>query len=118
MKQRAPLILSATALAVAVLGTTPLGHAAGERLAAIPPFAKTSGYAKFAGDATKLNGRRSTLAGAPGTIPVVSKAGKLPTSIGAVGPKARPGRRATEDTRARRATRATRATRALLALLV
>jgi hypothetical protein len=86
MRQRAPLILSITALVVAVLGATPLGHAAGERLAAVvPPFAKTAGYARFAGDATKLNGRRSTLAGAPGTIPVVGKNGKLPASIGAVG---------------------------------
>ena len=83
--QRAPLILSATALAVAVLGTTPLGHAAGGRLAAIPPFSKTAGFAKFAGDSTKLNGRRSSLKGAPGSIPVVGPTGKLPASIGAVG---------------------------------
>jgi len=83
---RASLILSATAPAVAVLGTTPLGQAAGDRLAkAIPPFSKTAGYAKFAGDSTKLNGRRSSLKGAPGSIPVVGSNGKLPASIGAVG---------------------------------
>jgi hypothetical protein len=83
--QRVPVALSAAALVVAVLGVTPLGQAAGERLAAVPPFSKTAGYAKFSGDSSKLNGRRSTLAGAPGTIPVVGKSGKLPTSIGTVG---------------------------------
>ncbi len=88
LRQRTPLILSATALVVAVLGATPLGQAAGRQLAAaIPPFAKTAGYAKFAGDSTKLNGRRSSLTGAPGTIPVVGKTGKLPASIGVVGPQ-------------------------------
>jgi hypothetical protein len=89
---RASLILSATALALAVLGTTPLGHAAGNQLAkAIPPFSKTAGYAKFAGDSTKLNGRRSSLTGAPGSIPVVGSNGKLPASIGAVGLQGLPG---------------------------
>jgi len=88
MRQRAPVVLSTAALLVAVLGTTPLGRAAGERLtAAIPPFAKTSGFAKIAGNASKLNGRRSTLSGAPGTIPVVGKDGKLAQAIGAVGPQ-------------------------------
>lgn len=88
MRQRTPLMLSGTALIVAVLGTTPLGQAAGKRLAAaIPPFAKTAGFARFAGDSSKLNGRASTLTGAPGTIPVVGQNGKLPASIGAVGPQ-------------------------------
>jgi hypothetical protein len=88
MRQRAPLVISMTALVVAVFGATPIGHAAGEKLAAaVPPFAKTASYARFAGNATKLNGRRSTLKGAPGTIPVVGHDGKLPASIGAVGPQ-------------------------------
>ena len=88
MHKRAPIVLSITALAVAIFGTTPLGHAAGERLAAaIPPFAKTAGYSKLAGNASKLNGRRSTLTGAPGTIPVVGANGKLPATIGPVGPQ-------------------------------
>jgi hypothetical protein len=81
-------MISITALVVAVFGATPLGHAAGEKLAAaVPPFAKTAGYAKFAGNSTKLNGRKSTLKGAPGTIPVVGPDGKLPAAIGAVGPQ-------------------------------
>lgn len=86
MRNRLPLILSASALVVAVLGATPLGHAAGRAIQAVPPFAKTAGYAKVSGDSAKLNGRRSTLSGAPGTIPVVGRSGKLPVSIGAVGP--------------------------------
>jgi hypothetical protein len=64
-----------------VLGATPLGQAAGERLADVVPFAKT------AGNAQKLNGHRSALSGSPGTIPVVGKDGKLPEAIGAVGPQ-------------------------------
>jgi hypothetical protein len=87
MQNRLPVVLSATALLVAVFGATPLGHAAGRAIHAVPPFAKTASFAKFAGNASKLNGRKSTLGGAPGTIPVVGKNGKLPTSIGAVGPQ-------------------------------
>lgn len=88
MRQRAPLAISLLALVTALLGATPLGRAAGEGLAAaIPPFAKKAGYAKRAGNAARLNGRPSTLAGAPGTIPVVGKDGKLPASLGAIGPQ-------------------------------
>ena len=87
MQNRLPVVLSTTALLVAVFGATPLGHAASRAIHAVPPFAKTASFAKFAGNASKLNGRKSTLSGAPGTIPVVSKAGKLPASIGAVGPQ-------------------------------
>src|SRR2546422_3988541 len=45
MKQRLPLILSSTALVVAVFGATPLGHAAGQLVQTVPPFAKKAGYA-------------------------------------------------------------------------
>jgi hypothetical protein len=85
VKGKLSVALSAAALLVAVLGATPPGRAAGDRLAAVVPFAKTAGYAKFAGDSSKLNGRRSTFAGVPGTIPVVGKNGRLPASLGAVG---------------------------------
>ena len=85
--------MSTIALLVAVLGATPLGHAAGRAIHVIPPFAKTAGYARFSGDSSKLNGRKSTLSGAPGTIPVVGKNGKLPTTLGAVGPQGAQGLR-------------------------
>ena len=78
MRHRTSILLSSTALIVAVLGVTPLGNAA---IHAVVPFAKQ------AGNAAKLNNRRSTLNGAPKTIPVVGANGKLPASIGAVGPQ-------------------------------
>ena len=88
MRKRLPLVLSTCALLVAVFGATPLGHAAGQKLAAaVPPFAKTAGYAKLAGNSAQLNGRKSTLKGAPGTIPVVGTDGKLPAAIGTIGPE-------------------------------
>jgi hypothetical protein len=88
MRQRAPIVLSITALVVAVLGATPLGQAAASRLAAVvPPFARTAGFARLSGNSNKLNNHKSTLRGLPGTIPVVGANGKLPASIGAVGPQ-------------------------------
>jgi hypothetical protein len=68
-----------------LLATTPLGRAAGDSLTSVVPYAKTAGFAKLAGNSAKLNGRKSTLAGIPGTIPVVGANGKLPAAIGAVG---------------------------------
>lgn len=95
MRERLPIVLSGSALLVAVFGATPLGHAAGQAIQAVPPFAKTANFAKFAGNASKLNGRKSTLKGAPGTIPVVGRDGKLPASIAADrrGSRGRRGRR-------------------------
>jgi hypothetical protein len=87
VRHRVQFVLSVTALVVAVFGATPLGHAAGQLVAGVPPFAKTASYATFSGNSSKLNGRTSTLSGAPGTIPVVGKDGKLPASIGSVGPQ-------------------------------
>jgi hypothetical protein len=81
LRHRTPILLSSAALAVAVLGVTPLGHAAGSKLAAVVPFAKQ------ADNAAKLNGHRSTLTGRPRTIPVVGANGKLPASLGAIGPR-------------------------------
>lgn len=91
MRERLPIVLSGSALLVAVFGATPLGHAAGQAIQAVPPFAKTANFAKFAGNASKLNGRKSTLKGAPGTIPVVGRDGKLPASIAAGGPPGQQG---------------------------
>jgi len=49
MQQRLPVVLSATALAVALLGSTPLGEAARDLASSVPPFAKKAGYANQAG---------------------------------------------------------------------
>ena len=63
--KRLPLVLSTTALIVAVFGSTPVGHAVAS---AIPPFAKSAGYAKQAGNASALNGIRASKQPRPGTL--------------------------------------------------
>ncbi len=86
-----PLALSSVALLVAVLGSTSVGPAAAEIAASVVPFAKVAGKANVADNAKRLNGRPSSLAGLPNTVPVVDANGKLPASIGAVGPQGQPG---------------------------
>lgn len=84
MKQRLPLLLAATALVVALLGSTPLGRAAESALEQVVPRAKK---ADFAANAGKLNGHKSSVNPRRGQIPVVGANGRLAASIGAVGPK-------------------------------
>ena len=88
MNQRLPLIVAATALLVALLGSTPLGRAAESALEQVVPRAKK---ADFAANAGKLNGHKSSVNPTRGQIPVVGADGKLAASIGAVGPKGDPG---------------------------
>ena len=76
MRQRLSLIFSATALVVALLGSTPLGRAAGGVLAKGVPFAENAG---------KLNGHVASTNPKAGQIPVLNPKGTLPASIGAVG---------------------------------
>jgi hypothetical protein len=83
MNQRLPLIISATALLVALLGATPLGQAAESALDQVVPRAKKADFATNAG---KLNGHKSSVNATRGQIPVVGPNGKLPASLGAVGP--------------------------------
>jgi hypothetical protein len=76
-------------LLVALLGATPLGHAAGRAVHAVPPFAARAGFAKFAGtadNAKRLARHKASTAPKAGDIPVLGANGKLPASIGAVGP--------------------------------
>ena len=90
MRNRLPLVLSASALVVAVLGATPLGHAAARAIHTVPPFATRAGFAKFAGtadNAKRLAGHKASLVPTAGSIPVVGANGKLPASLGAVGPQ-------------------------------
>jgi hypothetical protein len=81
---RLPLVLSTLALVIALLATTPLGNAA---VSKVVPFAKVAGKANIADNAKRLNGRASSVAGRPNTIPVVGNDGKLPASLGAIGPQ-------------------------------
>lgn len=83
MKQRLPLIISVTALVVALVGSTPIGNAAQSALEQVVPRAKR---ADFAANAGKLNGHKSSVNPSRGQIPVVGTDGKLSASIGAVGP--------------------------------
>jgi hypothetical protein len=83
VKGKLQLTLSATALVVAVLGWTPLGQAAGGAIAKVVPFAKVAGFAKNAG---AVNGHVSSRTPKAGQIPVLNALGKLPASLGAVGP--------------------------------
>ena len=84
MKQRLPFVLSATALIVALLGSTPLGNAARQ---AIPPLATHAKTADVAENAKRLNGFKASLRPRAGTIPVLLAGAKLPAAIGAVGPQ-------------------------------
>src|SRR5262249_60628443 len=68
MKLRLPLILSAAALVVSLLGATPLGEAARSTVAKVVPRAKTADFAKNAG---RLNGHKSSAAPTAGQIPVL-----------------------------------------------
>lgn len=85
--QRLPWAFTSAALAVAILGATPLGHAAARAVETIPPFAKKASYANVAGNAARLDGRAASTTGKPGTIPVADGKGKLPAAAGAVGPR-------------------------------
>jgi hypothetical protein len=89
VKQRLPLLLSTTALFVAVFGATPLGHAAA-RAVGVVPYATKAGFAKKASlayEATRLDGHLASTTPLPAQIPVLGSDGKLPASLGSVGPQ-------------------------------
>ena len=81
MKQRLPLVLSATALMIALFGSTPLGGAAGRLLASVVPLAN---YAKNAGAVDGINAARAPK---PGYLVPLGADGKFPASVGRVGPQ-------------------------------
>jgi len=83
MQQRLPVVLSVTALAVALLGTTPLGRAAHELTRVIPAFAKKAGYASNAG---AVDGFRASKTARAGYLVPLGADGKFPVSVGQVGP--------------------------------
>jgi hypothetical protein len=76
MKNRVPVILSATALVVAVLGVTPVGQAT-----------STAIQTHFARNAHFLRGHAPSQKAGKGKIPFAGKNGKLDSSWGAVGPR-------------------------------
>jgi hypothetical protein len=86
--QRLSLILSCTALVVALLGVTPLGHAASSVASKVVPYAKRSGYATNAGAVAGIKAARKPTAG---RLVPLGPDGKLPASVGAAGPAGKQG---------------------------
>jgi hypothetical protein len=68
-------VLSTSALVVALLGATPLGHAAGNAVRAAVPLAL------FANNSGKLAGHTASTAPVPGQIPIVDASGNLSSTI-------------------------------------
>jgi hypothetical protein len=85
MSNRLPIILSSTALAVALFGATPLGEAAGDLAGKIVPRAKRADYAANAG---AVNGIKASRAPRAGFLVPLGSDGKLPQSIVAGGVRA------------------------------
>lgn len=84
MRSRLPLVLSTTALIVAVLGSTPFGRAA---VTAAVPLAKRAYLADTAKNAIRVNNIKASRTATPGMLLPLDASGKLPESVGAVGPK-------------------------------
>lgn len=90
MRKRLPLALAATALLVALLGTTSLGEAARDLASAVPPFAKKAGYAKSAGYAKyagSVEGIKASRQPKPGFLVPLGADGKFPEAVGLAGPQ-------------------------------
>jgi hypothetical protein len=85
MRDRLPLILSVTALVVAVLGSTPLGRAAADALPV--PLAKRAYLADTAKNSIRLNNIRANRTPTAGMLVPLDQTGKFPASVGAIGPK-------------------------------
>jgi len=82
-KRRLPIVLAATALAVAVFGSTPVGHAVGS---AVSPLAKHAKKADYATNAGAVNGVKASKRPLPGQLVPLGKDGKFPASVGIGGP--------------------------------
>jgi hypothetical protein len=85
---RLAVALAATALVVALFGSTPLGRAVSAK---VPPFATTSGFAKLAGNSQAVNGIKAAKQPKPGFLVPLGPDGRLPASVGQVGPKGEKG---------------------------
>ncbi len=87
---RLALVLSATALTVALFGSTPVGHAVGSK---VPFFAKTAGYANRAGSAAAVSGVKLSKSPRPGMLLPLGADGRFPASVGLTGPAGPKGER-------------------------
>jgi hypothetical protein len=83
VNHRLPVLLSATALLVALFGSTPLGRAV---VSTVPPFAKHAKTADFAANAGAVNRLRASTHPRAGWLVALGSDGKFPVSVGQVGP--------------------------------
>jgi len=81
-KRRLPIVLAATALAVAVFGSTPVGHAVGS---AVSPLAKHAKKADYATNAIAVNGVKASKRPLPGQLVPLGRDGKFPAAVGIAG---------------------------------
>jgi hypothetical protein len=84
VRSRLPLVLSSMALVIAIFGSTPFGRAA---IATAVPLAKRAYLADTAKNAIKVDNIKASRTPTPGMLLPLDATGKLPESVGAVGPK-------------------------------
>jgi hypothetical protein len=77
-KWRLPVVLSFTALAIALLGSTSVGHAFSSRVAKRAVFAKNAGA---------VNHIKASRTPRPGMLVPLGQDGKFPASVGLAGPQ-------------------------------
>jgi Collagen triple helix repeat (20 copies) len=80
VRRRLPVVLAATALTVALFGSTPVGHAVAS---AVPPFAT---HAKTADNAGAVNGIKASKTPHAGRLLPLGQDGKFPASVAIGGP--------------------------------
>jgi hypothetical protein len=83
IKQVLPIVLSATALAVAFLGSTPAGEAVAQ---AVSPLAKRAERADYARNAGAVNGISASRTPRAGKLLALGKDGRFPASVALGGP--------------------------------
>lgn len=81
---RLPVLLSGIALAVALLGSTPVGNAVAS---AVPSPVKHAKRADFATNAGAVNGIKASKQPLPGRVIALGKDGKFPASVAPAGPQ-------------------------------
>ncbi len=82
MGQRLPLILSATALVIALVGSTPLGQA----VTSVVPVARHAFTADTAKNSAAVDGLSASKQPRAGRLLALGANGKFPASVGLAGP--------------------------------
>lgn len=90
MGNKLAVVLSGTALLVALLGSTSAGQAALNAVMPVP-LAKRAYLADTAKNAVRVDSLKASRIATPGMLVPLDSSGKFPASVGAVGPKGDPG---------------------------